>query len=108
MCGSSLGAIVFPSMLSSLFISVGFAWATRALEFVFIVILVMATLLIGSRLPARPVAKCDLLPDFKIFHDTTFLIMTLAIFFVEWGLFVPLSYLSSSALSAGIDEALSY
>lgn len=107
-CGGSLGGIIFPLMLSSLFESVGFAWATRTLGFVFLALLIVATLLVGSRLPTRRISKADLLPDFRIFQDTTFLIMTLAIFLVEWGLFVPLSYLSSFALASGIDEALSY
>ena len=107
-CGGSIGGIIFPLMLSSLFISVGFTWATRALGFIFFALLVLATLLMGSRLPKRSVSKADMLPDLRIFRDTTFLIMTLAIFFVEWGLFVPLGYLTSFALSAGIDEGLSY
>ena len=95
-------------MLSSLFTSVGFAWATRVLGFVFLALLILATLLIGSRFPQRPVSTGDMLPSRTIFQDPTFLIMTLGIFFVEWGLFVPLSYLTSFALSAGIDEELSY
>lgn len=107
-CGGSIGGILFPLMLSSLFTSVGFAWATRALGFVFLVLLILATLLIGSRLPQRPVSTTDILPSLTIFRDPAFLIMTLAIFFVEWGLFIPLSYLTSFALSAGIDEELSY
>ena len=95
-------------MLSSLFISIGFAWATRALGFIFFVLLVLATLLIGSRLPKDSISTTVILPDLRIFGDTTFLITTLALFFVECGFFVPLSYLVSFALSAGVDEDLSY
>ena len=107
-CGGSVGGIIFPLMLSSLFESVGFAWATRTLGFVFLALLILATMLIGSRLPTRSLSKGDLLPDLRMLQDRTFLTMTLAMFFVDLGLFVPLNYLSLDALSTGMERELSY
>lgn len=40
--------------------------------------------------------------------DKTFLILCIALFLIEWGLFTGLSYLISFALDAGIEPALSY
>ena len=95
-------------MLSSLFASVGFGWATRALGFLFLVLLIVANLLIRSRLPSQPLSYASIVPDPKIFKDTTFLIATVGIFLIEWGLFLPLNYLTSYALSNGVEPALSY
>lgn len=97
--GGSLGGIVFPLMLQSLFPKVGFAWATRIMGFIFIGLLIVANLLIRSRLPPRPGGS--VLPDFRIFKDIPFLLTTVGVFFEEWGLFIPITYLTSYALSSG-------
>ena len=107
-CAGSLGGVLFPLMLSSLFESAGFAWATRTLGFIFIFLLIIANILVRSRLPTRPVSRSNVLPDFRIFRNRTFLIMTIALFLVEWGLFMGLSYVISFALAAGIRPALAY
>ena len=107
-CGGSIGGIIFPSMLSSLFTTAGFGWATRALGFIFLFLLLIAIISIGSRLPTEPLSRQSVLPDLKMFMDTKFLIMTIAIFMVEWGLFVPLSYLTSFALDANIQQRFAY
>ena len=95
-------------MLTSLFIRTGFDWATRALGLLFLLLLSIANALVRSHLPRRSISKQALIPDLRIFKDTTFLVMTIAIFLVEWGLFIPLTYLTSFALSAKIRPALAY
>lgn len=97
--GGSLGGVIFPLMLQNLFPKVGFAWATRILGFVYIALLVVANLLIKARLPPRPGGS--VLPDFRIFRDRAFALTTVGVFFAEWGLFIPISYLTSYALSSG-------
>lgn len=79
-CGGSLGGVVFPLMLSSLFRSVGFGWTTRALGFLFLLLLLVANLLIRSRLPSQPLSRANIVPDPKISKDVTFLIMTIVFF----------------------------
>lgn len=97
--GGSLGGVIFPLMLQSLFPKVGFAWATRVVGFIYIGLLVIANLLIRARLPPRPGGS--VLPDFTIFRDSAFALTTVGVFFEEWGLFIPISYLTSYALSSG-------
>ena len=104
--GGSVGGIVFPIMLQSLFPKVGFPWATRILGLIFIVLLIAANLLIRDRLPHT--AAKSTLPSLGIFRDVSFALTTLGVFMLEFGLFVPLTYLSSYALHAGIPLALSY
>jgi len=94
--GGSIGGIIFPLMLQPLFNKVGWAWATRCQGFIFLVLLIIANLLVRSRLPPRPGGS--ILPDFRIFRQPAFLLATVGTYFLEWGLFVPITYLASYAL----------
>ena len=63
--GGSLGGIIFPLMLQSHFPKVGWAWAMRIQGFCFLALLIVACLLIRSRLAPRPGGT--VMPDFTIF-----------------------------------------
>ncbi|KAI7486011.1 MFS general substrate transporter [Hortaea werneckii] len=105
--GGSVGGIIFPLMLQSLFPKVGWAWATRIQGFIFLGLLIGANLLIKSRLPPKPGGS--VLPDFRIFRQPAFLLATIGTYFLEWGLFVPITYLVSYALQTGaMTEAFSF
>lgn len=109
--GGSLGGIIFPLTLQALFEieGVGWPWAQRILALINLPLAICANLFVRSRLPARrPVQKEQILPDPKIFRDPTFALVTVAVFFVEFGLFVPISYLTNFALSIGVEEKFSY
>ena len=107
-CAGSLGGIIFTLIFSKISSTAGFAWATRTLGFIFSFLLILANLLVRSRLPRKPITKGNLLPDVMIFKDKTFLIMTIALFLIEWGLFTSLSYTTSFALAAGIRPEFAY
>ena len=104
--GGSIGGILFPLLLQRLFPLVGFAWATRIMGFIFMFLLIIANLLIRSRLP--PKVGGSVWPDFRIFKDEIFALTTAGVFFIEWGLFLPLSYISTYALHYGISASFSY
>ena len=108
--GGSVGGIIFPLMLQRLFPLVGYRWATRILASIFLFQLVIANILIRSRLPPPPKGHLgsSIWPDWRIFKNTTFVLTTAGTFFVEWALFVPLSFISSYALARGISPAFSY
>lgn len=95
--GGSLGGVIFPLMLEYLLPRYGFAWATRIVGFVQLGFLGLAILLIKSRLPPRKATKANILPDARIFRDPVFALTTAGIFFAEWGLFVPITYISAYA-----------
>lgn len=80
--GGAIGGIVFPLMLQNLFPKVGWGWATRIQGFVFVVLLVLANLLVRSRLPPRP--NQSIMPDFMIFRQLNFALVTAGTFFMEW------------------------
>ncbi|KAI9836718.1 MAG: hypothetical protein M1837_003267 [Sclerophora amabilis] len=104
--GGSLGGIIFPLTAQALFPRVGFAWTTRIIGFIFIFLLTFANLLIRSRLP--PKAGGNTIPDFRIFKDLKFALTTAGVFFVEWGLFIPIGYLTSYSMAQGMPSAFSY
>ena len=99
---------MFPLTLQSLIPKIGFAWATRAVALICLVLVTLSCFLVKSRLPKKPVSKENMLPDFRILRSPAFALTTAGIFFIEWGLFVPVSYISSYALSHGVSEELSY
>lgn len=106
--GGSLGGIAFPLILEALFPKVGWAWATRVVALICLVSFALANLLIRSRLPQKPFSKENVLPDFRIFRDTRFAITTASVFFIEWGCFIPISFISSYALDQGFSSHFSY
>lgn len=98
-------------MLQRLFPLVGFAWAVRIQAFIFLGLCIVANVFIRSRLPApdpAPTVK-DMLPDWRIFRSNwVFILTTAGVFFIEWGLFVPLAYVSSFALTRHINPTFAY
>ncbi|RMJ21442.1 Monocarboxylate transporter [Aspergillus sp. HF37] len=106
--GGSVGGVVFPLTLQALFPKIGFAWATRAVALICLVLVATSCLLVRSRLPKKPFSRENVLPDFRIFREPKFALTTAGIFFVEFGLFVPISYISSYALAHGVSTEFSY
>ncbi|KAL8796998.1 MAG: hypothetical protein Q9195_000769 [Heterodermia aff. obscurata] len=104
--GGSVGGIVFPLMLQTLFPRIGFRYTTLIMALMVFFLLLLANILIRSRLPPR--RGGSVLPDFRIFKDMVFTLTTLGVFFVEWGVFVPISYISSYALQNGVSPTFSY
>ncbi|KAJ9652241.1 hypothetical protein H2198_008481 [Neophaeococcomyces mojaviensis] len=109
--GGSLGGVIFPLVLQRLFgtSGIGWPWSQRILALINLPLAICANVFIRSRLPPRqPITKENILPDPRIFKDPTFALVTAAVFSLEWGLFVPISYFTSFALSIGVDQKLSY
>lgn len=61
----------------------------------------LATLLIRVRLEPIANAKRFVLPNPMIFRRPSFVMVTIAAYFLEWGLFVPVTYLTSYCLGSG-------
>ncbi|KAF1971677.1 MFS general substrate transporter [Bimuria novae-zelandiae CBS 107.79] len=105
--GGSLGGIIFPLALQRLFPLVGFAWATRIIGFIILACCSVSVSLVRSRLPPKP--GQTVMPDLRILRQIPFLLVTLGTYFTEWALFIPVTYLTSFAISTGaLSPALSY
>jgi MFS family permease len=99
MAAGGLGGVIFPLILEPLFKSIGFAWATRVFGFILLALLLVANLLIKSRLPHRKLTK--VIPDLRIFGDKSLTLITVAVFLIEFALFIPLAYISSYGVAYG-------
>jgi predicted MFS family arabinose efflux permease len=98
--GGSVGGVIFPLMLEALFPR-GWAWAKRIQGFVFLALLAVANLLVRARLKPITNTKLFILPNFRIFRQPSFAVVTTAAYFLEWGLFVPVTYLTGYCLDSG-------
>ncbi|AEO65115.1 uncharacterized protein THITE_2111773 [Thermothielavioides terrestris NRRL 8126] len=102
----SASAVVFPFILQALFVRVGWAWAMRALALICFAITVAANFLIRARLPAARDANPH--PHGRVFRTKGFAATVLAVVLAQFASFLPLSYMSSYALSKGFSEADSF
>lgn len=99
------GGIIFPIIITNLLDSVGFAWAIRIIGFIAGAFCLACILLLKTRLPPR---KAGARIDLKALQEAPFSILSAAIILVDFGLLIPLAYLSSYALAHGMDSSLAY
>lgn len=104
--GGAIGGIIFPLMMQYLIPQVGFAWTTRIMGFVFLLLLSIGCSLVRTRLP--PDHNATAKPDFSILRNVTFALTVAGIYLLEWALFVPITYISSYALHVGFTVDFSY
>ncbi|KAF6824988.1 MFS monocarboxylate [Colletotrichum plurivorum] len=103
----SIGGIVYPIMLQNLFPTLGFAPTSRILGFILLGLTIPATLFIRSRLPKKD-GPTSIWPDFTVFRNPKFTLCAVGIFFMEWGLFIPITYIISYAASVQKSTVHSY
>ncbi|GAA5960331.1 hypothetical protein JCM3765_007476 [Sporobolomyces pararoseus] len=108
-CGSSIGGIAFPIMLNKLFVrpSVGFAEGVRASGYVVAACFAIANLIMAPH-PARALAHKPPPPPLRRILTSTFLLMALGAFLLNFGLWMPLFYLQIFAQAKGVSANLSF
>ncbi|KAI1391980.1 MFS general substrate transporter [Hypoxylon trugodes] len=104
--GGGLGGVAFPLIMQSLFDRLGWGWAIRIVGFICLFLFTFANLLVRKRLP--PAKNASPHPDFRIMKEKGFLLLTIGVFFLEFGLFIPLAYISSYALANGFSEQFAF
>ncbi|KAF9871602.1 hypothetical protein CkaCkLH20_11013 [Colletotrichum karsti] len=104
--GGCFGGIVYPIMLRYLFEQAGWGWSIRTIGFIVLVCCGCATLLIDTRLPPAPNASPH--PDLRILREPVFAVTTIGLFLFEWSLFIPITYISSYAVSKGFSTDFAY
>ncbi|KAH6658411.1 major facilitator superfamily domain-containing protein [Truncatella angustata] len=103
----SVGGIMFPLLLRGLLPKLGFAWTTRIIGFILLALAIPANLLLRTRLPpSKKVAS--VIPDWSLFRDLRFTLTCAGVWFLEWGLFVPLTFVISYAADHGQDATSAY
>ncbi|KAJ5116874.1 hypothetical protein N7456_001222 [Penicillium angulare] len=109
--GGSVGGVIFPLVLENLAPKIGFAWSTRIIGLITLILLLPGCLLVRANFPPKdpsPPSLKTFLPDLTILKDPVLALTTLGVFFIEWGFFIPLEYIASYSLATGISPRLSY
>ncbi|KAK4235374.1 major facilitator superfamily domain-containing protein [Achaetomium macrosporum] len=102
--GSSIGGIVFPIALSKMFngSTLGFGWSVRVMAFVVMPLLAFSVFAVAPHLPPRKT-------NFFItaaFKDVRFLMIIAAAFCCFIGMYTPLFFIPTYAVSRGIEPTL--
>lgn len=103
----ALGGIVFPLLLQSLIPKLGFAWATRIMGFILLFLCILANLFITSRLPRSQVRRFPH-PNIRILARPAMAWTVVAVFLLEWALFIPLTYITSYAMDKNYSPSFAY
>ncbi|KAJ5301143.1 tRNA(Thr) (cytosine(32)-N(3))-methyltransferase [Penicillium atrosanguineum] len=103
--GSSLGGVVFPTMLSRLLPTIGFGWTLRIAAFIILALLIIANLTVRSRIAPvpRPVKFSDYTSPFS---EIPFVLLMLASCCGFFAMFVPINYIVLEAQQDGVDRDL--
>ncbi|KAK9460112.1 major facilitator superfamily domain-containing protein [Lipomyces oligophaga] len=105
--GSALGGVIIPFIFNSVEHSAGFGWALRAIGFALLAISIVSCLLTTSRVPPPGYHKIDVYKIYVTpFHYRPFTLTTIGIFFIYWGVFVPMNFIPAHAISNGISPDL--
>jgi MFS family permease len=103
--GSSLGGVVFPTMLSRLLPSIGFGWSLRISGFIVLALLIVANLTVRSRIV--PVPRAVKLSDYTgPFSEIPFVLLVLASCCGFFAMFVPINYIVLEAQEDGVNREL--
>ncbi|KAL2195934.1 major facilitator superfamily domain-containing protein [Corynascus similis CBS 632.67] len=102
--GSSIGGVVFPLALSKMLngTSLGFGWSVRIMAFVITPLLIFSCFTVTARFPSR---KTNFFIP-RAFTETRFIMIIVAAWCVYIGMFMPLLYIPSYAISRGIEPTL--
>ncbi|KAK7915045.1 major facilitator superfamily transporter [Apiospora marii] len=112
--GSSLGGVVFPLIISNLLRTVGYGWTLRICAFMILALLFVANAFVRRRPTPESAANrqrglggMTRAQMIKPFRERAFQILLLGQFIIPYGLYVPITYLPSAAVGAGMSESLS-
>ncbi|KAJ6102427.1 hypothetical protein N7486_004854 [Penicillium sp. IBT 16267x] len=100
-----IGGSVFPLIILFAAPRIGFAWSIRIIALLCAFICLIACLTVRTRLPPK---KGAAFLDFKALMDVKYASASLGVFLVEFAVFVPITYITSYALSVGFGDQMSY
>lgn len=100
--GSSVGAVIFPIVLSELLDRIGFGWAVRTCGFIMTPLLLFASVAVRARLPPRK-TRFFL---WSAFRDPFYCLLIAGVSFLFVGMFIPLFYLPTFGIAHGMDTNL--
>ncbi|KAH9914343.1 MFS general substrate transporter [Fomitopsis serialis] len=107
--GSSCGGVVMPIMLNRLFNGpAGFAWGTRAVAFLMLVLLVVANCIMKTRLPGTKNKTGGQVPIKTVMVDPPYILTVIATVIFFFGMYFPYFYLQLWVRLHGMSEDLAF
>lgn len=103
----SIGGIIFPLILQATLPRLGYPWSMRILGLILLALAVPGNLLMRTRLPPAEQTP-SLWPNLRLFLDPRLAACCGGIFFMEYGVLIPLTYVVSYAADHGLDPGESY
>lgn len=101
-----LGGIFFPLIILYLAPEIGFNWAMRIIGLICLVLGILACCFLRKRLP--PNKKAGAAIDLKALRNRDYAITTIAVFLVEFAVFIPYTYVVSYAIHSGMASFSAY
>ncbi|KAF2120887.1 major facilitator superfamily domain-containing protein [Lophiotrema nucula] len=100
------GGIFFPLIILYLAPKIGFPWAIRIIGFICAVLGAISCCCLRKRLPHNKKAGASI--DLRALKDRTYAMTTVAVFLVEFAVFIPYTYISSYAIHSGVEPQHAY
>ncbi|KAJ4295103.1 hypothetical protein N0V90_007112 [Kalmusia sp. IMI 367209] len=101
-----IGGIIFPLIILYAAPIIGYAWAIRIVGFICAITGFLACCLLRKRLPHNKKAGASI--DLHALRDTNYALTTLAVWLVEFAVFIPYAYISSYAIHQGVEPQHAY
>jgi predicted MFS family arabinose efflux permease len=92
--GSSVGGLIFPSVVRQLLPKIGFGWTVRVIGFLVLAMLVVCNLGLRTRLPPR---RTGPLVELSAFKEAPYSLFTLGMVFLFFALYVYFFYITTFA-----------
>jgi hypothetical protein len=105
MGASSLGGVIFPSMVTRLLPQVGFGWTIRICAFLILALCIFGNFTVRSRFPPSK-KPFELKAYIRPFKDPTFAFISFGVFLFWWGLFIPIDFIVADAIYRGFNVKL--
>lgn len=103
--GAAAGGVVWPMTIKALFGKIGFAWTVRLCGFVALCLLIPCSLLVKAKRSSN-VESAVMDPKTELgamFKSKTYIMLTVACFFVYWIMFVPFYLLPTYGQTHGLN-----
>ena len=101
-----IGGIIFPLVILYLGPKIGYGWAVRIVGFICAGAGFVACCLLRKRLPHNKKAGASI--DLKALRDPSYALTTVAVWLVEFAVFIPYTYISLYAIHQGVDPQNAY
>lgn len=106
MAGAALGGVIFPVVLNRLLNDIGlsYGWSVRVCALIILVLLAYANLTMKTRLPPSKDGLQGM--DFALLRRPVYILIAAGGWLLNWGMYVPLFYLPSFAITANLSAEL--